>query len=566
MTKNKGLYAAYPKKVQGMGQTLAVAGVFCCLLVCTGCSGSAQNAVASKLAGPRIDWGMSLLASGSNGVGMSPAKFTFDITAAPDCTNDFIAYNTGAAGAAGTAKIVAFNSLYSTQGSAGGLCDTNGPSVYWAYDTAGGSAAQALTSPVLSGDGSKIAFVDNSGSGATLRVLKWKAGEGTGVGTPATPDQDISGMSWSACMVGNSCVASIAFNNVAGDTNSPPFYNYSTDVLYVGDNTGVLHKFTGVFKGTPTEITSGGWPLTVDSTTVLTGPVFDSVSGNIYIGDSSGVLSMIREVGSTVGTCTAPCVNSTLAVGGAGGGIVDTPIVDGTNEFVFAVNGREGTNGGTILQASTDFSTSVVSFNIGNDTGDGAILYGGAFDNTYINSSAPSVAGHMYVCGKYHLHFDEPAIYQLSFTGAGVLSGVGTPLINMTQVDDEACSPITEVYNGGTSKDWIFFSIGNNVNTGGAPIPAGSCATNGGGCVIGIDVTGGPSWPPANVNNTASVPANPTGSTSGIVVDNVSTSSQASNIYFSLGGNSTGTGPGLPSCNTTAGVGCAVKLTQSTLQ
>jgi hypothetical protein len=36
-------------------------------------------------------------------------------------------------------------------------------------------------------------------------------------------------------------------------------------------------------------------------------------------------------------------------------------------------------------------------------------------------------------------------------------------------------------------------------------------------------------------------------------------------VYFSLGTNSSGTGPGLPSCNTTTGVGCAVKLTQSGL-
>ena len=47
-------------------------------------------------------------------------------------------------------------------------------------------------------------------------------------------------------------------------------------------------------------------------------------------------------------------------------------------------------------------------------------------------------------------------------------------------------------------------------------------------------------------------------------MDNNSASAQASNIYFSLGTNSTGAGPGVPSCNTTAGVGCAVKFTQST--
>lgn len=76
----------------------------------------------------------------------------------------------------------------------------------------------------------------------------------------------------------------------------------------------------------------------------------------------------------------------------------------------------------------------------------------------------------------------------------------------------------------------------------------------------------------ASGSNTAPTPAHAAGSTSGIVVDNAGTAIgagapfvQASSIYFTLGTNSTGTGPGVPSCNTTAGVGCAVKLTQSGL-
>lgn len=81
-----------------------------------------------------------------------------------------------------------------------------------------------------------------------------------------------------------------------------------------------------------------------------------------------------------------------------------------------------------------------------------------------------------------------------------------------------------------------------------------------------MDVTGNPAWPPATVGSTASLPGRNGGAASGINVDNISTDAQASSIYFSLVANSTGTGPGVPSCNTTAGVGCAVKLTQSGLQ
>jgi hypothetical protein len=147
---------------------------------------------------------------------------------------------------------------------------------------------------------------------------------------------------------------------------------------------------------------------------------------------------------------------------------------------------------------------------------------------------------------------------------------VGTPLTGLVGGDSEACSPVTEIYNpngGGTgvARDWIFFSIGDKVNTV-DPIPAGSaCRINNDGCLISIDVTGNPTWPPTVVTNTRSVPLNVSGSTSGIVVDNVAdtaTSPQASSIYLSYGSDSVAS----EGCNVAVGVGCAVKLTQSGLQ
>jgi hypothetical protein len=199
-------------------------------------------------------------------------------------------------------------------------------------------------------------------------------------------------------------------------------------------------------------------------------------------------------------------------------------------------------------------------------------LYSGAFDNTYINSAQGATAGHMYTCGKDPGFNDRPAVFQLSFTAAGVLSAVGTPIKALVSVSQVACSPVTEFFNSATATDWIFFSIGNHSNNGaGTTLPAGSaCRAALVGCVISMNVTGNPAWPPAAVNNTATTPgnANNTSSTSGIVVDNSAasgTTPQASSFYFTLGTNSVGAGPGVPSCNTTSGVGCAVKLTQSAL-
>ena len=487
-------------------RSLLTAVILCLMLVNAGCNGAKQTGSNEATADvtPRADWGMSLLAGGPSASGSSQPNSRSMSMPRRIVLRDFVVYNTSLNGVSGSkANIIAFNELYSTQGSIGGLCNQNGPSVYWSYFTGTGSV---LTSVILSADGTKVAFVENAAGGATLRVLKWKALEGTGVGAPVGVDQVISGSNWTTCTAGNSCIASIALNGGAQDTISAPFYVYNADVLYVGDNNGKVHKFTGVFNGTPAEVTTA-WPVTINAGARLTSPVYDGVSGNIYVGDSTGRLSLIREIGSTVGACgsgSPPCLSAThLAVGANGdGAIVDGPIVDGTNGMVFAVNGTESDHGGAILQAPTSFASSV-SFIIGRN---GVCqLYHGAFDNTYIASSKPNVAGHMYICGKdQNGNFDLPAVYQLSFTpSTGVLSGVGsTPLTGLaTDNSDVTCSPVTEFNNAGTSTDWIFFSVGNNAASG-APIPSGSaCRTNNTGCVISINVTGNPTWPPINVNN-----------------------------------------------------------------
>jgi hypothetical protein len=69
-----------------------------------------------------------------------PAKFSFDINAPPDCTNDFVVFNTN------TPLLVAFNNLYSgtdpTSGDPNGYCtdsDSNplsAPTVLWVYNVA----------------------------------------------------------------------------------------------------------------------------------------------------------------------------------------------------------------------------------------------------------------------------------------------------------------------------------------------------------------------------------------------------------------------------------------------
>ena len=135
----------------------------------------------SKRVKHKRDWGVSLGATNFNPVNaptsmpLYPAKYTFDISATPSCQNDYAVFPTGANGKTSTnvmpptgqASIIAYNYLYSTQGSVGGYCKNNGPKVDWAYINAACPATSSndpiLSSPVISVDGTKGAWVTSTG-------------------------------------------------------------------------------------------------------------------------------------------------------------------------------------------------------------------------------------------------------------------------------------------------------------------------------------------------------------------------------------------------------------------
>jgi hypothetical protein len=508
------------------------------------------------------DWGVSMGASGWSGAEMYPAKFSFDVNAAPDCINDFVVFNTSRAGSTTKPSIIAFNQLYSTQGVVGGLCNRNGPSVKWSYNTNPGAdtTGTTVTSPVLSLDGTKIAYVEtriNTKGGAMLHILKWKAGQGTSA-TPVAPNQIVT--NWSTCAAGNSCIVNITFNGAQPDTNSAPFYDYSLDVLYVGDDKGVLHKFTPVLTGVPAEVVDGSWPITVNAGAILSSPVFDAGSGNIFVGDSTGVLSYVQDVNSTNGGCASgsvPCLGTpSQALGGA---IVDAPLVDSAVGTVFAFDGTDASRG-SVYQFDTALNASSTVIVGGNTAG--SKLHAGAFDEAYVNSVDGT--GYLYVCGKDAGFNDRPAIHRISIS-AGVMNSASDGELTLVNASGEECSPVSQIYNTATSTEWLYFSVGKAANQ-----TAAGCSATAGitGCLMALNLTNlGGGWPPANVDNGYPVPDSATNgaSTSGIVVDNVADTSlypQASSIYFTTVRNSVTAAK----CNGTTGVGCAIKLTQSGLQ
>jgi hypothetical protein len=516
------------------------------------------------------DWGMSLGANATAGAEMFPAKYTFDVNAVPSCANDYIVFNTSLVGNSTHPSVVAFNNLYSTQGSTGGYCNHNGASVMWSYDTnaVGNTTGKVVTSVALSQDGKKIAYVEtnpNANGGAVLHVLRGIAGQGT-VAAPVVPDQLIA--DWSSCLTGKSCVVNITFNGGQKATNSAPFVDYDHDALYVGDDNGVLHKFTGVFYGAPAEVNDGSWPIAVNATAgaILSSPVFDAGSGNIYVGDATGQLSYVQDTNSTVGSCATapapPCLGATSQA--LGGAIVDAPLVDSALGTVYAFEGTDSTNNGSVYEFDATLAAWSVTTPVGGTSSNASHIHAGAFDNGYLND--PNGNGVLYVCGKDPNYGDRPAIHQITISN-GQMNNYSDGRLLLVSGSNEECSPVTEIYNTASSTEWLFFSVGRNANQ-----TSNGCSTNSStrGCLMALNLTnlgGSANWPPANVDNGYPLPTGSTygASSSGIVVDNVASSSaypQASSIYFTFIRNSISPAR----CNGTSGVGCGVKLTQSGLQ
>jgi hypothetical protein len=344
----------------------------------------------------------------------------------------------------------------------------------------------------------------------------------------------------------------------------------------VGDDAGNLHEFTGVFIGTPAEVTTGGWPvamLPADTNPQLESPVYDETSQNAFIGNDSGRIFYVRLAAGSAGTCNAashggapPCVGSTTFTDGdtANTKIALAPIVDSATQQLFAFFSPSGGGpGAEVGQNDTSLSggANQVLVNVG--TGTAHRLGVGALDNLYYSSDtgAGKGTGWLYVCGNGGTTgtMANFAILQRIAVTNGKL---GNALDTTQWVASNAsarCDSITEFYNtpNGSSTgavDYLFFAVENGGATGTA------CAGNG--CVYAVTVTNGTLTVPPAAGTGA---VNASGGTSGIIVDNDSTSTGAASIYFTWLTN--GTGTATYPCNgaSTTSV-CAVKLTQAGLQ
>jgi hypothetical protein len=504
------------------------------------------------------DWNETLGSTTSPNAPTFPAKWSFS-TSTASCSSDFVVYPTAAD--AGDASVIAYYNLYSG-------CGGTVPEVAWAYATGG----TVPLSPVLSLDGSQIAFIQVSSEDvASLVLLKLPAtlpGTGTLI-APATPSTAADNIAYFNNGIGCTapCMYSIALNGNPNDTWSNPFYDYANDSLYVGDSAGQLHKFNPVFRGAPAEVVSAGvWPVqlargaTIDTGQVAS-PVYDNVSGYVFVGttlanlgSSSGYL---YAVGSGNQGTTSGSINGYSTQIDGTWGVRDAPLLDSAagELYVFAGNDLSGNNG--VFQFATNFGAAtagneVILSSTGVD-GMNSYQFAGTFDNAYYtasNSSSPS--GNLYACGSK----DEAPLYQIAITS----NAMGTVTTGPT-VDNSGfygrCSPVTEFYNSNAGVDYLFVSVYDGYPAGCNNTPDVQ------GCVLSYDVTNSSNFTPSlspdgefNVSVSQSSYYAPTG---GIIVDNNVPSGTlvgASQIYF-LTQDTSGDSP----CT---GI-CAVQLSQSGL-
>jgi hypothetical protein len=514
----------------------------------------------------KIDWAVSL-ENGYVPQNQFPAKYQFDVVA-ENCNTDYIVFGLTVTGTGTQANLVGINNLYT---GATPACNSGSPWVAFAYNTVTQTGGQIKTSPALSIDGTKVAFVESTSTGSYFHVLYLPNPIPT---PPAQSGSVLSPLTPTSCTAPTTkgCMTTLTIQTSATDSNSSPWVDYNTDTAYVGADNGMLYKITPVFGGgTPALVNdSANWPVAVSTNkynTILTAPVVDDNAGLIFLGDGEGYLYSVKlsSPGKTYAaqqTIGWAYDGSADGSGKPGTGVVDPPIAvtdpaNSATDQVFAFTGCSSVQGigGAITQVAANFTTgspatsNTVDLGSASGTGDctSKNVHAGAFDNAFwLNGSA---SGHMIGCG-FVQSGGVPAAPKMFFFpfASHVITSTGSTTFQINTTKGDECSPLTEFYNGLT--DQLFFGVGSSD-----------------GFLESSTILTGLATPSCSGLPTTSCVSSPSalGGTSGIVIDN-EMSNGGANIYFStLAVGSVNS----QKCNVSGGAAnpyCAVKLTQSALQ
>jgi len=447
-----------------------------------------------------------------------PAKYVFDVTAAPSCTNDFVVIGIPATPASGgQANILGLNNLYSDAAGTG-YCAGTGPNVTFAYASGSGQVPASVT---LSLSGTQIAYIENLPTSSYFHVLTigTTGTNGTSATSAAVPGAGNNAVDQTVLLSPDGGITNQSSTNSVFVVYTPNDANdvaYATTYSTAGDGSGYLYKISNVFNGSVPTIV---WSVPISA--IPSTPVYDQVSNNVFFTDSMGRIDYVTDNGMS------PSVTYGEVV--ANGTTSENPvIVDSTNQMVYAAFNSNGTNA-IVVQSPTSLA-STVSVAVGASSTLYAGPYDVGFNNAWYTGSGVPV---MYVAGTGTGTL--PTLYSVGFGGSGVMNSSYTASAALATGTADS-SPITEFYNSTLQEDYIFVGVTNNCI---ATIEGGDA-----GCVMSLNITTG--FPTVNASSIALSAA---GGTTGIIVDNDSGLPEASSIYYG-----TKTGAGL------------VKATQSGLQ
>ncbi len=374
--------------------------------------------VSTSAASPQIDWDVPLGAPMANGT--FPAKYNFSLPGeAPTCT-DFVVYGLNTPGVTGgQPNLVAEANLYSGTANGNGLCNANtgvaqkqygwGGTVYAATvkfafngSTIGGSITNSV---VVSEDGTKVAYVESNGTASALHVV------------PTTPPASGAGsVAWNGNgVVAAAAVAPASISTVpstgswaAPDSFSSVWVDYTNDLAYVGTDDGSLHKIQNIFCTTasciaspvaPSEITTGGWPVTLTGAGALTSPVEDAKSVLYVAGAKSGLLYAVNSAASVVATSNQSFMPNSIV----DGAMLD---IDGngvTQALYWFSNSQSAASNPTVQQpqmvqtnsALTSINNYSLLLNGTSEWGGATTIHMGTFDNAFYTNRN----GNMWACG-----------------------------------------------------------------------------------------------------------------------------------------------------------------------
>jgi hypothetical protein len=523
----------------------------------------------------KIDWAVSL-EKGYVPQNQFPAKYQFNVSA-ENCNTDYLLLGlTLGSGASKQATLVGINNLYT---GASPACNSGTPWVSFAYYTVTQTGGQIKTSPAISANGTKVAFVESTTSGSYFHVLVLPNP------IPVPPSQTgtvLSPQTPTSCTTTTTagCMTTLTIQTSASDSNSSPWVDYNTDTAYVGTDNGKLYKITPVFGGGAPALVNdpNNWPVAVSTNkynNVLTAPVIDDGAGMIFVGDGEGYVYSIKLASPAKTVAATQTIGwaydgSNDGSGDAGTGIVDPPIAvtdvaNTTNiDQVFAFTGCSYVIGvgGAVTQLPANFTTGVPTasntVNLGSAKGDGSCtgnnVHSGAFDNAFwVNGSA---SGHMMACGfvsgteNSPLVPSYPEMYFFPFA-SNVVTTTGSSSFQINGNLGQECSPLTEFYNG--TNDMLFFGVG--VSTSQSYVESSTISSSG----LTTPNCG------SSATSTCVTSPNALGGTSGIVIDN-QVSNGGTNIYFSTIAVGSVNGQNCHVSGGTTTPYCAVKLTQTGLQ